>query len=260
MSSMKVFKFGGASVKSALAVQNVAEILNRYREDKILIVISAMAKTTNALEKLLQAYLNNSSDKMQIFEEVKTFHFQILTELISTNNLLAIPDLQNHFEALKTKLESKSDGSEAKEYAQIVSYGEVFSTVIVYHYLKENNFNCAWKQAGDYIITDNNYKEANVDWVKSPERIQSQLMPVFEEFDLVITQGFIAKTEQGTLSTLGREGSDYSAAIFAYGLNAEDLTIWKDVPGLLNADPKYFENTQKIDSNSNLETKELDNY
>ena len=260
MSSMKVFKFGGASVKSALAVQNVAEILNRYREDKILIVISAMAKTTNALEKLLQAYLNNSSDKMQIFEEVKTFHFQILTELISTNNLLAIPDLQNHFDALKTKLDSKSDGSEAKEYAQIVSYGEVFSTVIVYHYLKENNFNCAWKQAGDYIITDNNYKEANVDWVKSPERIQSQLLPVFEEFDLVITQGFIAKTEQGTVSTLGREGSDYSAAIFAYGLNAEDLTIWKDVPGLLNADPKYFENTQKIDCISYRETIELAYY
>lgn len=257
---IKVFKFGGASVKSAEAVVNVANILDKYSGNKIMVVISAMAKTTNALERLLNAYINDSFDKFSIFEDIKGFHFTILKDLLDETNKAAFEDLKLNFDALELKIKGTPTNNNASEYAQIVSYGEIFSTLIIYHYLKSVNFSCAWKNAGDFIITENKPQDASVDWTNSPTEIKNNLLPVFEEFDIVISQGFIARSKENNITTLGREGSDYSAAIFAFGLNAEDLTIWKDVPGLLNADPKYFENTEKLDSISYRETIELAYY
>lgn len=257
---IKVFKFGGASVKSAEAVVNVVNILNEYNGTKIMLVFSAMAKTTNALEKLLNAYTNNSIDKFTIFEEIKEFHFAILRDLLDASNEIAFTDLMQKFDSLELLIKEKSTNNESSDYANIVSYGEIFSTLIIYYYIKSIGFPCAWKNAGEYIITENKPQEASVDWTISPNKIKNNLLPIFEEFDIVVSQGFIARSKENNITTLGREGSDYSAAIFAFGLNAEDLTIWKDVPGLLNADPKYFENTEKLDSISYRETIELAYY
>lgn len=257
---LKVFKFGGASVKSAEAVRNVATILKQHQGSKLLVIISAMGKTTNALEKLLQAYLENDLEKLVLFEGIRDFHFSILEELIPKSNQLAFENLAQCFNYLAEDIQKPVALTEAEEYARIVSYGELFSTLIAYHYFKETQFSCTWKEAGEYIITDNNYLEANVNWSISSKRIKENLLPEFENNDIIISQGFIAKSIDNKMTTLGREGSDYTAAIFAHGLDAADLTIWKDVPGLLNADPKYFENTQKLDVISYRETIELAYY
>jgi len=257
---MKVFKFGGASVKSAEAVRNVAEILNLYNGEKIMVVVSAMAKTTNALEKLLKAFIDNTDQKNRIFNEIKEFHFGILKELISDTYNPSFSRLVKYFDELEGIIKSNIYTNKSEYYAQIVGFGELFSTLIVHTYLVHTGFSCEWKNATDYIITDDNIGEANVNWELCTKKIDEELKPLFNIFDIVISQGFISKSENGKLTTLGREGSDYSAAIFAYGLDAQDITIWKDVPGLLNADPKYFENTQKIDSISYKETIELAYY
>jgi aspartate kinase len=257
---MKVFKFGGASVKSAEAVRNVAEILSLYKGEKIMVVISAMAKTTNALEKLLKAFVENNPPKMDILNEIKQFHFDILTELISNTDDASFKSLEKYFDELESIIKSNISTNESEYYAQIVGYGEMFSTHIVSSYLKNISFSCEWKNATDYIITDDNIGEANVKWELCTKKIAEELKPSFIDYDIIVSQGFISKSENNKLTTLGREGSDYSAAIFAYGLDAQDITIWKDVPGLLNADPKYFENTRKIDSISYKETIELAYY
>ena len=257
---MKVFKFGGASVKSAEAVRNVAEILSLYKDEKIMVVISAMAKTTNALEKLLKVFSENSSQKTVIFNEIKQFHFSILKELITDKDGDAYTNLNIYFDELEGIINSEIKAKESEYYAKIVGFGEIFSTYIVYSYLKEYSFSCDWKKATDYIITDENIGEANVNWEISTKKISKELKSCFNNYDIVVSQGFISESENGNATTLGREGSDYSAAIFAYGLDAEGITIWKDVPGLLNADPKYFENTQKIDTISYKETIELAYY
>ncbi|RLD43846.1 MAG: aspartate kinase [Bacteroidetes bacterium] len=257
---MKVFKFGGASVKSAEAVRNVAEILSLYNSEKIMVVISAMAKTTNALENLLKTFIENSSQKIEIFNEIKQFHIDVLNKLIPATDKEAFIKLNKHFDNLERIINSETTAKKSEYYAEIVGFGELFSTHIVYSYLKNKSFSCDWKKATDYIITDDNIGEANVKWEIITRKISEELKPCFNNNNIIISQGFISKSENGKPTTLGREGSDYSAAIFAYGLDAEDITIWKDVPGLLNADPKYFENTQRIGTISYKETIELAYY
>jgi aspartate kinase len=257
---MKVFKFGGASVKTAQAVRNVANIISKYQDDKIMVVVSAMDKTTNALENLWKSYLQNDNKKIEYYNQIRDFHLEIFNELIIDNKLEFGNKLKEEFEKLKTLIINENKNSDAYNYASIVSFGEIFSTYIVYSFLKENNFNCQWQLAGDYIITDNNYLEAKVDWEKSENKINKELKHDFDNYDIIISQGFIAKSSTGNITTLGREGSDYSASIFAYGLDAEGVYIWKDVPGLLNADPKFFKNTQKLDYISYRETIELAYY
>ncbi len=257
---MKVFKFGGASVKSAQAVRNVEKIISKFSNDKIMIVISAMDKTTNTLEKLCNNYINNDNEKFEIYNKVKDFHFDIFNELIKDNKVEFENILKFEFEKLESIISKENESSAAKSYAQIVSFGELFSTLIIYFYLKHNNYNCRWELAGNYIITDDNYKEAKVNWNLSNDKIKNILEPKFDSSEIIISQGFISKSDSGTTTTLGREGSDYSAAIFAYCLDAECVYIWKDVPGLLNADPKFFENTQKLDYISYRETIELAYY
>ncbi len=259
---MKVFKFGGASVNSSSAVKNVAEILTLYKDYNILTVISAMGKTTNALENLTKAYFNNTTEKESVFSDIKQYHFKLIDELFSDKNNQIFGLITNIFNQLNKKINTSPSANFDFEYDQIVSYGEILSTLIVSKYLNYININNIWVDAREIIKTDSIYREGKVDWIKTEKGITQNISPLFEkdENKIIITQGFIGGSSDGHSITLGREGSDYSAAIFAFGLNAEEMIIWKDVPGVLNADPKFFENTVKLDFISYREAIELAYY
>ena len=261
---MKVFKFGGASVNSADAVVNVTKILDKYSEENLLVVVSAMGKTTNALEKLTQAYLNKSNECNVLLDEIKKYHFQIIEALFNDKTHEVFSDIQIIFEELSYKLISHPSESYDFEYDQIVSNGELISTKIISHYLNYKGLKNKWLDAREIIKTDTVYREGKVNWQETMHKTNNLVIPFFENkkppYHLMITQGFIGSTSDKHVVTLGREGSDYSAAIFAYNLNATEMVIWKDVPGLLNADPKFFENTQKLDAISYREAIELAYY
>ena len=259
---MKVFKFGGASVNNSSAVKNVADILRLYKEHNILIVISAMGKTTNALENLTKAYFNNIIEKETIFIEIKQYHFKIIDELFSDKQNQIFRTITEIFNQLYKKINTSVTDNFDFEYDQIVSYGEIISTLIVSNYLNNKNINNIWVDARKIIKTDSIYREGKVDWIKTENCITQSVLPLFKknENKIIITQGFIGGSSDGHSITLGREGSDYSAAIFAFGLNAEEMIIWKDVSGVLNADPKFFENTFKLDDISYREAIELAYY
>ena len=258
---MKVFKFGGASVKDASAIRNVSKIMSLFPDEEILVVLSAIGKTTNKLEEIHQAY--QSMDKMTFLKsitELEKFHVDLLNELFKTNSNPIYNKIEVVFNKLKAKFNLPYSQNFSLQYDQIVSLGEVLSSYILSAYLSENNFSAMWIDARELIQTDNNFQEANVDWKKTEIAISRTILPKFKEKKVLITQGFIGGTADRKTTTLGREGSDYSAAIFAYCCNAESFTIWKDVPGMLNADPKYFENTKKLDSISYEEALELSYY
>lgn len=243
---MKIFKFGGASVKNAEAVKNVASILKRYGGEKLLVVISAMDKTTNKLEKVAKAYFFKDGDALAALEEVKIFHTEVAKELFASANHPILDELNNVFVELEWKLEEEPIKGYDFEYDQIVSFGEILSTKIISAYLSKADITNKWVDARDYIKTDNTYRAAKVDWEETERLITRNLKPYYEKADLAITQGFIGVTSENYTTTLGREGSDFTAAIFAYCLDAEEVVIWKDVPGVLNADPKWFDDTVLI--------------
>ncbi|ALL05238.1 aspartate kinase [Pedobacter sp. PACM 27299] len=243
---MLVFKFGGASVKDAAGVINLAQIVSRYPKEKLLIVISAMGKMTNKLEDLYKAYLNGEEDKVhEIFEAVKAYHFNIIGDLFPDHQHPIYNDVANTFVEIDWLIEEEITDSPDYIYDQIVSIGEVISTKIVAAYLAETGLKAKWLDARNFIQTDNNYREGNVNWEKTEAAVQQELLPLLDHF-IGVTQGFIGGTSENFTTTLGREGSDYSAAIFSSCLNADSLTIWKDVPGVLNADPKWFDETERI--------------
>lgn len=242
---MLVFKFGGASVKDAEGVINLAQIVKRYPKEKLLIVVSAMGKMTNKLEALTHAYLRGEEEVHQIFEEVKAYHFEILEKLFPDHHHPVFNDVANSFVEIDWLIEEEATDAPDYIYDQIVSIGEIVSTKIIAAYLNLDGSNTKWLDARNFIQTDNNYREGNVNWEKTEQEIQDNLAPVLE-YQIGVTQGFIGGTSENFTTTLGREGSDYSAAIFASCLNAESLTIWKDVPGVLNADPKWFDETERI--------------
>lgn len=243
---MLVFKFGGASVKDAEGVINLAQIVKRYPKEKLLIVVSAMGKMTNKLEALTRAYLHGEEEEThQLFEEVKAYHFGILEKLFPDHHHPVYNDIANSFVEIDWLIEEEATDAPDYIYDQIVSIGEIVSTKIVAAYLNLDGSNTKWLDARNFIQTDNNYREGNVNWERTEEEIQDNLAPVLE-YQIGVTQGFIGGTSENFTTTLGREGSDYSAAIFASCLNAESLTIWKDVPGVLNADPKWFDETERI--------------
>lgn len=256
---MQVFKFGGASVKDAGGVKNLAEIVKNYPSNNLLIVVSAMGKTTNKLEELHSAYLKNDTRAQAILEEAKAFHFQIIHDLFEDENHPIYNDIANTFVEIEWLLEEEANDAPDYIYDQIVSVGELLSTKIVAAYLNNIGISTLWTDARNYIKTDNNYREANVIWDKTEQEIKKQLLPLLNK-QMVVSQGFIGATSENFTSTLGREGSDYSAAIFCACLNAESLTIWKDVPGVLNADPKWFDETEKIDQLSYHDAIELTYY
>jgi aspartate kinase len=259
---MKVYKFGGASVNSFQAVKNAAEIIKKYKDENLLVVISAMGKTTNALEKLTNSYFYRKNDTIDILEEIRKYHFDIIYQLFEnkTHNIYKI--IEDVFNQIFIKIKSSPSEDFDYEYDQLVSYGEIISTLIVHNYLSLVEIDNKWIDARKIIITDKNYREANVNWEITNEKINESIIEFFNDKkpNIIVTQGFIGGTTDGNSVTLGREGSDYSAAIFAYCLNADEMIIWKDVEGVLNADPKFFENTQKLNAISYKEAIELAYY
>jgi aspartate kinase len=252
---MKVFKFGGASVKDAEGIKNLATILEQYKEHKPVVVISAMGKTTNNLETVARSFYLKQDNAFEELDKVKSFHTAILTELFKKGHPV-FDAVTNLFVEVEWALEESPRPEYPYEYDQIVSIGELVSTTIVSAYLNEIGLKNTWIDARDLIKTDNKHQEAIVDWDLSSSLIKKAITGD----TITITQGFIGCTSENFTTTLGREGSDYSAAIFASILDAKKLVIWKDVPGLLNADPRYFSNPIKIESLSFQEAIELAYY
>jgi aspartate kinase len=230
---MKIFKFGGASVKDTKGVQNVAAILQSYKDQPLLVVISAMGKTTNALEKILSQH-RNQHDYLAELKKLSEYHTLIAEPLFPKQHPVW-KDLNDVFNTIEIELGKK--GSASQIYDQVVSQGEIISTIIVHRYLAEQKLNTEWIDARNYIVTDNTFREGKVDWQKTCANIH-QLRSSLSTNKILITQGFIGSTTERLTTTLGRDGSDFSAAIFASCLEAESVTIWKDVPGVMNADPK----------------------
>ncbi len=244
---MKVFKFGGASVKDADGVRNVASILNRFRDEEVLVVISAMGKITNALEELVTAYIQGQNRKYELFAQVKQYHSDIIRNLQRDDrDALLYQDIDNLLMDLECMIEKKPEKNADFVYDQIVSFGEILSTRIVSIYLNQSGVRNRWVDARNFILTDSNYREGRIQWTETCDMISKKLKPMAKQ-ELIVTQGFIGKTPTNTTTTLGREGSDYSAAIFAYALKAESVTIWKDVAGVMNADPKRIPDAIKLD-------------
>ncbi len=261
---MKVFKFGGASVKDAAAVENVARILKLYPKQDMVVVISAMAKTTNALEEVLALYRRGDSGLAAMVDEIRAFHEAILVELAIPGDEVRVI-VQQLFEELQSRLEREPSDNPDFDYDQIVSYGELLSTVIVSAYLRACGVAAHWVDARRLVRTDNRYREARVNWSKTTELVNSSWTALLEGRKgkgpvVMLTQGFIGHTDEYVTSTLGREGSDFTAAILAYALGAESVSIWKDVPGVLNADPKYFKDAVLLKRISYREAIELAYY
>lgn len=257
---MRIFKFGGASIRSVEAIQNVARILADHQEERLTVVISASGKTTNALEALLQAYYNREEVLMnECLQTLKAFHQGLLTGLIPDTQHPVYNDLNDLWVDLEWILEEDPQDSYDYLYDQIVSSGELLSTTIVAAYLQTQGLNAHWLDVRDCILTDNTYREGGIDWTVTEENIQSKV-PALLDRGMVITQGFIGATTENFTTTLGREGSDYTAAIFAYCLSAKNVTIWKDVPGVLTADPRRFEAPQLLERLSYSEAIEMTYY
>ena len=255
---MKVFKFGGASVKDAASVRNIASILEKYTEN-LVVVISAMGKTTNALERVLHAYMLN--DKQQAVAEltaIREYHQEIALTLLPDNNHALFGELDNLFTGVERKLDHAPSGSYNQEYDQLVSQGEIISTIIVSNYLQYEGIVNEWTDARQFLKTDGTFREGRVEWDITERLIRNRFS--FSGTRLYITQGFVGSTVNNLTTTLGREGSDYTAAILAYALKAESVTVWKDVPGVLNADPKWFDDTVRLERISYVDAIELAYY
>lgn len=259
---MQVFKFGGASVKDANAVKNVSEIVRNYSDNQLIVIVSAMGKTTNALEIVVRAWKEKQvvlfQEKMK---ELKNYHFHIVDGLFdeASEELASIKfEINYQLATINQKFDLPFSENYDFEYDQIVSIGEVISTKIIAAYLQKVGLDAVWQDARNLIRTDRTYRNGEVDWNTTEILISKYFQETKQK--IAVTQGFIGHTPENFTTTLGREGSDYTAAIFAYCTNAENVTIWKDVPGMLNADPKYFENTVKLDQISYKEAIELAYY
>ena len=240
---MKVFKFGGASVSTVERIKGVAAILERFSGEQLLVVISAMGKTTNALEGVVNAfYEGNRQDALDRFEAIKQEHINLATQLMGNH----IPQLTDYFTEVEWLLHDKPVKSYDYYYDQVVCIGELLSTCIMSHYLNSVGVQNNLVDVRDVLRTDNNFRDARVDWDVTAEKIQEVVLPLYEQTNVVITQGFIGSTDENESTTLGREGSDYTAAIFANLMNADSQTIWKDVQGVMNADPKLYNGAQWI--------------
>ncbi|MBP5650251.1 MAG: aspartate kinase [Bacteroidales bacterium] len=247
---MKVYKFGGASVKNADGVRNLEKILRSHNpQERLVVVISAIGKTTNLLEQVLDAYYYDKFKLQELTATLRENHYTIVRELALADDSLVMNRLNEIFGLLDKVLSGPHSGNFDFDYDRIVSFGEILSTTLISSYLNAVGVRNEWADARLLIRTDHNYREGKVDWETSARLIQEKVGKILQgdEAHIVITQGFIGGTEEMLPTTLGREGSDYSAAIFAYVLGAESVTIWKDVPGLLNADPKFFPDAVKLE-------------
>ncbi len=242
---MKIFKFGGASVNSVDRIKNLRSIVASHQQERLVIIISAMGKTTNGLEKVVDAYFKgNKEEALQLFNVVKNQHLTTAKYLLVLQYNECMQQLNDFFTEVEWLLHDKPVRNYDYYYDQIVCTGELFSTCIISHFLKEEKINNQWLDVRDLLRTDNNFRDAGVQFDFSASRIKAAI----EEFtgNITITQGFIGATDDNESTTLGREGSDYTAAIFANILDAFELTIWKDVEGVMNADPKSYPDAQLI--------------
>ncbi|MFB9863959.1 aspartate kinase [Rufibacter immobilis] len=256
---MIVFKFGGASVKDAAAFRNILRILSGLdHTQKPLVVVSAMGKTTNALEKVYRLAFQKL-DYSAALQETRQYHLQIAQELFAGSNHPIHAALQQQFNYLELLLEHLQPVDFDRQYDQIISVGELLSSLMLHHFLASQGYPNQWIDCRDYLRTDATWREARLDWTWTEKQIRQHLPAVLEQ-QPIITQGFIGRSASGETTTLGREGSDFSAAIFAYCLRAESLTIWKDVPGLLNADPKLFKETTRYEEIAYQEAIEMAYY
>lgn len=258
--SLRIFKFGGASVRDADNIRNLLRILERYKNDKIVLVVSAMGKTTNALEEVVKEYLESGAEKSRsLLNEIIEGHLNTAAELgLSSEDYKSDLDalVQSAFTAI-TQAEKKSKSA---VYDQIVSLGELFSTKLVARFLQSNLNKVVWQDVRELIYTDNTYREGVVNFKKTQDNVDSVLKVLSDKNRIVITQGFLGRSREGLTVTLGREGSDFTAAILAFCMDVEDVYIWKDVPGVLTADPRKFQNVEKIDRMSYKEAIEMTYY
>lgn len=250
---MKVFKFGGASVKDASSVRNVLNVLQKVGYENTLVVVSAMGKTTNALEVVIEQYRNKNTALSNTILELRANHKSILNDLFESQPHAIFDTIDAIFDDLSLLLERNKSPKYDYIYDQVVSYGEIISTTILSAYFEFKNVPNNWLDARNLIKTDSTYRDAKVDWEETQKAITANI----SKKGLTITQGFIGADTNNFTTTLGREGSDYSAGIFAYCLNAESVSIWKDVPGVLNGDPRVFENTELLNQISYEEAIEL---
>jgi len=250
---MRIFKFGGASVKDADGIKNVYNVLQQVGYEDVLLVVSAMGKTTNALEVVIKNYFEKSSELQSSVQDVKKYHNQILLDLFEDDKNAVFTAINSLFSDLESFLKNNKSPNYNFVYDQIVSFGEIISTTIISHYFNSRELKNEWLDVRNFIKTDNTYRDAIVDW----DQTQALISKKVKRKVLNITQGFLGSDENNFTTTLGREGSDYTAAIFAYCLNAESVTIWKDVPGVMNADPRYFENATLLNQISYREAIEL---
>lgn len=253
---MQILKFGGASVKDADGVRNLEKVLNIVGTKKTLIVISAMGKTTNAMEKVIDHYFNSKHQLQSSIQDVKKYHNAILLDLFENESHEVFKVVSNLFQELSDFFSRNKSPDYSFVYDQTIGFGELVSTTIVSYYLNHKGVQNSWLDVRELIKTDNYYRDAKVQW----EATQSKISSAANGNILYITQGFLGSDTNNFTTTLGREGSDYTAAIFAYCLNAKSVTIWKDVPGVLNADPRYFENATLLHSLSYEEAIELSYY
>ena len=236
---MKVFKFGGASVDSISRIRNLPAILRNYESEKLLIVISAMGKTTNSLEKVAEAfYTGDTAKALELFNQIRLNHLQIAESLSAGENNIFRQRMADFFTEVEWLLHDRPVRSYNYYYDQIVCVGELLSTSIVSNFLHEEGILNHWVDVRDIFVTDDQFRAANIDWEKTFFRFSELILPLFDETNIILTQGFIGSTDANESTTLGREGSDYSAAIFANLLEAETLTIWKDVEGTSPASPR----------------------
>ncbi len=250
---MKVFKFGGASLRDASGVENLVSILKEVGYDKTIVVVSAMGKTTNALEKILDNYFNDSNNIAGELLQLKQYHIEIVRNLFKNNSSKIEETIHKLFEELSGFLNSNKSPNYSFVYDQVVSIGELLSSKIVHAFIRFSGLENHWLDCRECIKTDDYYRAANLNWELTSQNITNN----FKGHSLVVTQGFIGSNSNNFTTTLGREGSDYSAAIFAYALNATSLTIWKDVPGVLNGDPRVFKKTKLLKQISYREAIEL---
>jgi aspartate kinase len=255
---MLVFKFGGASVKDANGIINLGNVVKKFDNEQLVIVVSAMGKTTNALEKLTKAYINSDDQLTEIFDEIKSYHYTIIEQLFEPRHQI-FNEVANTFVEIDWVIEEEPHEDYDFIYDQIVSIGELVATRIVNAYLNQAGIKSLWLDVRGYVQTDNTYREGIVQWDKTCVAISKDI-PTLLEKGQVITQGFLGGTSENFTTTLGREGSDYTASIFAACLGAVSVTTWKDVPGILNADPKFFEDTVKFDELSYTEAIEMTYY
>ena len=236
----KVFKFGGTSIKDANNIKRIAEILIKYASENLVVVFSAMGKITNMLEEVVEDYMQKNGQAEDKLQLVKDFHAHLLGELFESNHAI-YNEVNNLFVEIEWVLEDEPNLDYAFNYDQIVSVGELLSTKIMSAYLNENGFENSWVDVRDIIRTDNKYRNAKIDW----EQTISSCKENINSFPIT-TQGFIGCTSENFTTTLGREGSDFTAAILAFSLDAEQVIIWKDVDGVLNADPRFFKETEQL--------------